>query len=102
MNLQLACIFNEIPAYQAKLLTQASHHLCRNRGSIGGKGLYSKPNKGPKKLAECADWVRKNRNCGTHFSYGWKINRGKCTIDISTGVPCAVSSNYPKKIFARR
>jgi hypothetical protein len=27
---------------------------------------------------------------------GWKVSKGKCTIDISTGVVCAVSSNYPK------
>jgi len=27
---------------------------------------------------------------------GWKVSKGKCTLDISTGVVCAVSSNYPK------
>jgi len=166
LNLQMACTFKDIPAYQANFVTQASHHLCLNRGSIGGKGLYSKPNKGPKKLIECEGWVRKNKNCGTHFNYGWKdgycdcvpkgkpksychlytngdtikseysayeiytttttpppptprptprpapppvkglksgmgwkVSTGKCTIDISAGVPCAVSSNYPKKYF---
>lgn len=61
MNLQLACTFQNIPAYQASFLTQASHHLCKNRGSIGGKGLYSKPNKGAKKLADCEAWVRKKQ-----------------------------------------
>merc|ERR1712012_539718 len=33
---------------------------------------------------------------GLKSGRGWKIAKGSCTIDISTGVPCAVSSNYPK------
>jgi len=28
---------------------------------------------------------------------GWSIKKGDCTIDISSGVPCALSPNYPKK-----
>lgn len=33
---------------------------------------------------------------GLKSGMGWKVSEGKCTIDISTGVPCAVSSNFPK------
>jgi len=161
MNLMIMCTFTDVPAHQAKVLTSATHHLCENRGSVGGKGLYSKKTK---TFKECDAWVRTNKACGTHFSYGWKdgfcdcvpkktgfcklytdantikqqysayevytttttpppptprptprpppppvkglksgmgwkVSKGKCTIDISTNTPCAVSSNYPKKYF---
>jgi len=33
---------------------------------------------------------------GLKSGMGWTVSQGKCTIDISTGVPCAVSSNFPK------
>jgi len=33
---------------------------------------------------------------GLKKAKGWSIKKGKCTIDITSGVPCAVSSNYPK------
>jgi len=34
---------------------------------------------------------------GLKKAMGWSIKTGKCTIDISSGVPCAVSPNYPKE-----
>jgi len=36
---------------------------------------------------------------GLKSSKGWKVTKGfpKCTIDISSGVACIVSNNYPKK-----
>jgi len=34
---------------------------------------------------------------GLKKAMGWSIKKGDCTIDISSGVPCAVSTNYPKK-----
>jgi len=33
---------------------------------------------------------------GLKKAMGWSIKKGDCTIDISSGVPCAVSPNYPK------
>jgi len=34
---------------------------------------------------------------GLKKAKGWSIVKGKCTIDISAGPPCAVSGDYPKK-----
>jgi len=33
---------------------------------------------------------------GLSKAKGWSITKGKCTIDITSGVPCAVTPNYPK------
>jgi len=33
---------------------------------------------------------------GLKKAMGWTISKGKCTIDITTGTPCAVSPNFPK------
>lgn len=161
MNLQIMCEFKDVPAYQAKFVSTATHHLCENRGSFGGKNKKYSKNAKAKNLPACLGWVAKNKNCGPYFSYGWKdgwcdcvpkgkgmckiftnkgtiknqytayeiytttttpppptpkptpkpkppplsglkaargwkVSKGKCTLDISTGVVCAVSSNYPK------
>jgi len=161
MNLQIMCEFKDVSAYQAKFVTTAPNHLCENRGSAGGKNKKYSKNAKAKNLPACLAWVAKNKNCGPHFSYGWKdgwcdcvpkgkgmckiftdkntikqqygsyeiytttttpppptpapkpkprpkplsnlkaakgwkVSKGKCTIDISTGLVCAVSSNYPK------
>merc|ERR1719384_1375154 len=32
---------------------------------------------------------------GLKKAFGWKISKGKCTIETYGGVPCAVSPNYP-------
>jgi len=36
------------------------------------------------------------KRTGLKKAMGWSIKNGDCTIDISSGVPCAVSPNYPK------
>jgi len=33
---------------------------------------------------------------GLKKAMGWTISKGTCTIDITTGTPCAVSPNFPK------
>jgi len=33
---------------------------------------------------------------GLKKAMGWTISKGKRTIDITTGTPCAVSPNFPK------
>jgi len=37
---------------------------------------------------------------GLKKAKGWSIAKGKCTIDISSGTPCAVTPNYPKPYSA--
>jgi len=34
---------------------------------------------------------------GLSKALGWSITKGKCTIDITSGVPCAVTPNFPQK-----
>merc|ERR1719458_1497778 len=40
---------------------------------------------------------------GLKSGMGWKVTKGfpVCTVDISQGLPCIVSRNFPKKIFKR-
>jgi len=37
------------------------------------------------------------KKTGLKKAMGWSITKGTCTIDITSGVPCAVTPNYPKK-----
>merc|ERR1719336_2249778 len=39
---------------------------------------------------------------GLKKAKGWSIVKGRCTIDITTGTPCAVSPNYPKQYPAEQ
>merc|ERR1719458_39755 len=53
----------------------------------------------PKGQDVCKFYTQSPKVKGLKSSKGWKVTKGfpKCTIDISSGVACVVSNNYPKK-----
>jgi len=87
--------------YKPPLNLIAANYLCENRGSLGGKGGYSK-NVGAFKLEKCAEFVSTNSKCGPFFSYGLKdgycdcvpVNKGQCKLFTDAGTQTSQYSAY--------
>jgi len=87
--------------YKSPLNLIAANYLCENRGSLGGKGGYSK-NVGAFKIENCAEFVSTHPKCGPFFSYGLKdgycdcvpVNKGQCKLFTDAGAQTSQYSAY--------